>query len=217
MKKILLSAAALAALASATPASAQLGDIIQGEILRQAIGGLIGDKSSSRSGQLDTRIRQAYERGEISQQEANSLHSEYLQLRSLERDYRRNGLNREERYDLQRRTQRLEERIQSARYDRDDDYGRDGRWDRDDDRYGRDDRRDGDRYGRNVCPPGLAKKNNGCLPPGQAKKMDRYEDRYADGMRDNDRYVYQRRSDGRVYQIDRRTGEVVRVIRPRGY
>jgi Ni/Co efflux regulator RcnB len=23
------------------------------------------------------------------------------------------------------------------------------------------------------CPPGLAKKNNGCLPPGQAKKMDR--------------------------------------------
>jgi len=25
--------------------------------------------------------------------------------------------------------------------------------------------------GSRVCPPGLAKKNNGCLPPGQAKKM----------------------------------------------
>lgn len=25
-------------------------------------------------------------------------------------------------------------------------------------------------YGRGHCPPGLAKKNNGCLPPGQAKK-----------------------------------------------
>jgi hypothetical protein len=25
-------------------------------------------------------------------------------------------------------------------------------------------------YGRGKCPPGLAKKNNGCLPPGQAKK-----------------------------------------------
>jgi hypothetical protein len=25
-------------------------------------------------------------------------------------------------------------------------------------------------YGRGNCPPGLAKKNNGCLPPGQAKK-----------------------------------------------
>lgn len=24
--------------------------------------------------------------------------------------------------------------------------------------------------GRGKCPPGLAKKNNGCLPPGQAKK-----------------------------------------------
>jgi len=26
-------------------------------------------------------------------------------------------------------------------------------------------------YGIGGCPPGLAKKNNGCLPPGQAKKM----------------------------------------------
>jgi hypothetical protein len=25
-------------------------------------------------------------------------------------------------------------------------------------------------YGRGNCPPGLAKKNNGCLPPGQEKK-----------------------------------------------
>ena len=27
------------------------------------------------------------------------------------------------------------------------------------------------RYGTNNCPPGLANKNNGCLPPGQAKKI----------------------------------------------
>jgi hypothetical protein len=27
-----------------------------------------------------------------------------------------------------------------------------------------------DTHGRGKCPPGLAKKNNGCLPPGQAKK-----------------------------------------------
>ena len=27
-----------------------------------------------------------------------------------------------------------------------------------------------DSYGRGHCPPGLAKKHNGCLPPGQAKK-----------------------------------------------
>lgn len=28
----------------------------------------------------------------------------------------------------------------------------------------------GESYGRGKCPPGLAKKYNGCLPPGQAKK-----------------------------------------------
>jgi len=27
-----------------------------------------------------------------------------------------------------------------------------------------------DKHGRGKCPPGLAKKNNGCLPPGHAKK-----------------------------------------------
>ena len=32
-------------------------------------------------------------------------------------------------------------------------------------------------YGRGKCPPGLAKKHNGCLPPGQAKK------RYVVGQR----------------------------------
>ena len=26
-------------------------------------------------------------------------------------------------------------------------------------------------YGVGGCPPGLAKKNNGCMPPGQAKKL----------------------------------------------
>ncbi len=33
-----------------------------------------------------------------------------------------------------------------------------------------------EKYGRGNCPPGLATKNNGCLPPGQAKK------RYAVGQ-----------------------------------
>ena len=28
----------------------------------------------------------------------------------------------------------------------------------------------GDQYRSGKCPPGLAKKNNGCMPPGQAKK-----------------------------------------------
>lgn len=45
-------------------------------------------------------------------------------------------------------------------------------------RFGADDRRIvsdyyGDQARHGKCPPGLAKKNNGCLPPGQAKKWQR--------------------------------------------
>ena len=72
--------------------------------------------------------------------------------------------------------------------DRDGDRDRNQRHDRDDDyRYGRDGgpragayfterHREvvrsyyGDRYQAGSCPPGLAKKHNGCMPPGQAKK-----------------------------------------------
>ena len=38
-----------------------------------------------------------------------------------------------------------------------------------------------DHYRAN-CPPGLAKKNNGCLPPGQAKKRYAVGDRVPDGV-----------------------------------
>jgi len=83
-------------------------------------------------------------------------------------------------------------------------------------------------YGIGGCPPGLAKKNNGCLPPGQAKKLfargqrvplgydgfTRY-DRLPYALRDrydldrNDRYIYR---DGYIYQVDRRTSVVERIL-----
>lgn len=49
------------------------------------------------------------------------------------------------------------------------------------------------------CPPGLAKKNNGCLPPGQARQIarDRYD--YLWRMR-NDDYRY-RYDDGYLYRL----------------
>jgi len=37
-------------------------------------------------------------------------------------------------------------------------------------------------HGRGNCPPGLAKKNNGCLPPGQAKKWYRIGHRLPPGV-----------------------------------
>ena len=109
------------------------------------------------------------------------------------------------------------------------DRDRDGRDDRFED--GRDDRfedgRDG-RFAANNCPPGLAKKNNGCLPPGQAKRTfsqgqrvpngyDYYTD-YANipqqyrtqyNLDPNSRYIY--RND-QIYVVDPRTSLVQRVI-----
>ena len=81
---------------------------------------------------------------------------------------------------------------------------------------GRDDRagpvvtlfRDGRRDTRGLidgCPPGLAKKNNGCLPPGQARQMRREALGRYDGywLRGDDRYRY---DDGYMYRYDRNGG-----------
>jgi hypothetical protein len=78
------------------------------------------------------------------------------------------------------------------------------------------------------CPPGLAKKHNGCMPPGQAKKMFRVGQRYDSGygtrytyrqipydvrqrygLDPYDRYYY---GNGYIYQVDPRTLLVQQVI-----
>jgi hypothetical protein len=82
-------------------------------------------------------------------------------------------------------------------------------------------------YGVGGCPPGLAKKHNGCMPPGQAKKLYRgqrwrsgYGERYAYrqipydlrqryDLNPYDRYYY---DNGYLYQVDPRTLLVQRVI-----
>ena len=79
------------------------------------------------------------------------------------------------------------------------------------------------------CPPGLAKKNNGCLPPGQAKKLynvgQRYPVSYGDrwsydqipydlrrqyDLEQDERYYY---GDGYLYQVDPKTMIIEEVIR----
>lgn len=82
-------------------------------------------------------------------------------------------------------------------------------------------------YGVGGCPPGLAKKHNGCMPPGQARKLARgqrwasaYGDRYGYGqipydirnrydLDPNYRYYY---GNGYLYQVDPRTLLVQQVI-----
>lgn len=92
--------------------------------------------------------------------------------------------------------------------------------------------RDGTRlYAFNVrgsCPPGLAKRDNGCMPPGQAKRVfntgQRYNRNFGNVWTYNqipqnlrsryqfdqaDRYYYQ---NGYVYQVDPRTMLVQQVV-----
>jgi len=82
--------------------------------------------------------------------------------------------------------------------------------------------------GTHGCPPGLAKKNNGCLPPGQAKKLYNVGQRYNRNFGNiweynqipeylrsqysfdqSDRYYYR---DGYLYQVDPKSMLVQQVI-----
>ncbi|MGX7953451.1 hypothetical protein ACWPM1_12940 [Tsuneonella sp. HG249] len=191
MKRLLLSACAVATLSVSAPAAAQSG--VLGDVFR----GIFGSNSSNQIGNYDEQIRIAYQRREISQSEASDLQRRYYELQRLEQQYRQNGLSRDERYDLERRVNDFQRRFEMARSN--------GGYN-DDDQWGNNDGR--------RCPPGLAKKRNGCLPPGQVGREDgRYRDSngYREGYdyRDSDRYVWQRDRNGRIVQIDRRTGQVV--------
>jgi hypothetical protein len=82
-------------------------------------------------------------------------------------------------------------------------------------------------YGVGGCPPGLAKKHNGCMPPGQAKKLYRgqhwrsgygslyayrsipYNLRRRYDLDPYDRYYY---GNGYLYRVDPRTMLVQQVI-----
>jgi hypothetical protein len=84
------------------------------------------------------------------------------------------------------------------------------------------------RYGANDCPPGLARKNNGCLPPGQARRLFAQGQRIPTGYNffsdyddipvayrsrvpfsDASRYIYR---DNIVYVVDPTTRLVTSII-----
>ena len=83
-------------------------------------------------------------------------------------------------------------------------------------------------YGAGGCPPGLAKKNNGCLPPGQAKKLYNIGQRFPTGYGHNwnynqipydlrqqygfdPRYNYHY-GDGYLYRVDPKTMLIQQVV-----
>lgn len=114
-----------------------------------------------------------------------------------------------------------ERRIEDLRRARD---VRNDRWD--DDR--RDDRRYRDtRFAGNgaFCPPGLAKKNNGCMPPGQAKKIYSVGERlstdwsrdympasYRSFYTDTPNYYYRYDDNGYIYRVNRDNNLVSSLI-----
>src|SRR5215210_1267471 len=83
-------------------------------------------------------------------------------------------------------------------------------------------------YGVGGCPPGLAKKNNGCRPPGQAKKLynigQRFPSQYGYAWNYNQvpydlkqQYSFEPRSnyyygDGYVYRVDPKTMLIQQVV-----
>lgn len=75
------------------------------------------------------------------------------------------------------------------------------------------------------CPPGLARQNIYCMPPGQLRKAQligqrlplsnlayNIPDRYRYRFIDDDRFLFRYGNDGMVYRLDRATGLVSRVI-----
>ncbi|HYJ82521.1 MAG TPA: hypothetical protein VEW26_06725, partial [Allosphingosinicella sp.] len=81
-------------------------------------------------------------------------------------------------------------------------------------------------YSAGRCPPGLAKKGNGCLPPGQAKKLfargQRIDRRLFEGYRvplayrgfyqDTPDYYYSYDDSGYIYRADRRSDMISAII-----
>jgi hypothetical protein len=191
MKKILFAMASLSALAFAAPAMAQYSNQGPYPAPRAYPGQRYADDNiEARIERLRVRLDAGVRQGTITPREAWPLRLQLRDLTRIERQYRRDGLDRRETADLQLRLRSLGERIRLAdgrgydRYDRNAD-GADDRYDRNrdgyDDRYDRN--RDGydDRYDRN-----------------RDRRDDRF-DRNADGRDDR----YDRNADGRDDRYDR--------------
>jgi hypothetical protein len=200
MKKILLSMAAVSALAIGAPAAAQYSNGgyqnggYQNGGYQNGVHANVNGNVAARIGQLQARIQAGVQSGAISRQEAVSLRQQLRQLRDVERHYSVNGVTGREQADLQLRIRNLRQQIRYAEGGqggyRNDGYdgGYDGgyangqRVDRDrdgyDDRdYDRDGRWEDDRMGRNRDGYGDRDYDR------NGRWDDDYQDRYEDQSR----------------------------------
>jgi hypothetical protein len=220
MNKILLSMAALGAIAVAAPAAAQYGYNNDGYNNVNA-GGAVG--ISNRIAQLDARLQAGINAGVIDRVEARNLRMELRDLRRLERQYSYNGLTQAERQDLQARLRELRSDIRMAdngRYDRDNRYGMSNDPYYNDGYYGQGGpyEQPYDTYCENrggiggVIDNVLGRENCYSLRVGARASGNLYSvpSQYRYQYRDGNGVYY--RSDGRaIYQIDARTNTVLRI------
>jgi hypothetical protein len=214
MKKLLLSMAAVGALAVAAPAAAQSG------YNNVNAGGAVG--ISNRIAQLDARLQAGIREGVIDRTEARTLRMQLRQLTRLEGQYSYNGLTQAERADLRNRLRTVRQNLTLAdggRFDRDNRYSWDDRdYDRDG-RYGQGgpyepayDSTCDTRSGIGGLIDGVLGRDNCGLRVGSRATGNLYSvpSQYRYQFRDGNGIYY--RSDGRqIYQIDARTNTVLRV------
>jgi hypothetical protein len=229
MNKLLVSIAAVGAIAVAAPAAAQSGygnnGYQNGYGSNANAGGTVG--ISQRIAQLEARLQAGIQSGDIDRTEGRDLRMDLRELRRLERQYSYNGLTQSERQDLQQRLRALRQEIRTAdsgRYDRDSRYSWDDRYDDGNNGYAG---RGGpyeqpydtycdtsNRGGIGGLIDGVLGRNDsncgvriGARAPSNLYSVpSQYRYRY----RDSNGVYY--RSDGRsIYQIDARTQTVLRV------
>lgn len=198
----------------------------------------VGGKAAART---ERRAERRVERRAERRQERAERRPERRVERRADRKVERRADRREARADrrVERRVDRRErvadrrdarvarpvDRREPVRLVRDDrrERGLDRRPDLREVRYDRFDDRQRFRYADNAdrhfrCPPGLAAKNNGCLPPGQAKKLvgqalpaafaaSLLPSYYRSWYPDTDDYYF-RAGDDYIYRIDRDDGRV---------
>lgn len=163
MNKILLTCAAVGALAASAPAASQYSNV--------NAGGAVG--ISNQIAQLEQRLDAQIRTGRIEPSEANSLTAQMRDLRRLERSYSRNGLTVAERTTLLDRIRDMRQDIRVAARD----TGYDQLGTRVDDvvRY--------DRYG-NRDVNGMYDRSGNRLDTSATIRYDRYGNRDANGMYD---------------------------------
>ena len=118
MRKFLISAAILSAVAVTGPAFAHYGQYDRGYGFNQ------GRDIPQQLSQISDRIERLRERRLVSRDEARRLHNEVERIDRRFDDYRRGGLSRWEHQELQQRIQNLRHRVQAERQE-----GRRDRWD----------------------------------------------------------------------------------------